>query len=61
MKVNILTIIIISDFITIATIIVIIITIITKVTLVLNGRAIAAVQKKLKALPKVEPQVSLDG
>ena len=27
-------------------------------TLVLNGRAIAAVQKKLKALPKVEPQVS---
>jgi len=28
-----------------------------KVTLVLNGRAIAAVQKKLKALPKVEPQV----
>ena len=30
-----------------------------QVTLVLNGRAIAAVQKKLKALPKVEPQVSV--
>ena len=25
----------------------------------LNGRAIAAVQKKLKALPKVQPQVSV--